>query len=949
MIKKIKRWVGKSIVNRLALYLVLALTFVFIIYGSISLKMANNFFQKSSQELIVKDAQLISGEIESFIGKYLLMVEQMATNKDFINIINEVDDRYEKRSHPSYALVVDQLNRIRLLDDKISTVFLALKLEGPDDLITNIYDYDSRDDFDLDSRMWYLENLKKTSPTVTSPYIDFITGENIISVSMPIYDGDKDIGAVALDIKIDDIYDYMEDYRIGDEGYSILVEKNANILYHPRKEYTLNQPLPDYYQFQNFTSEIEDLWRNEKTFFNKINGDHNYYVAYHGVSNTDWIVGTLIHESEVYAPMSSYIAINLFLLILSMLVLIFIVNRLTYWINKPLKLIAEDVSLLNYNNIDLSMAKEYNSRRDEIGMLAKAIIEASEKINKYTSTLDRKNKDLAKEISSRRQIQVKLEMILKLLSNTRESSFILDQDFTCLYYNKALESLMAGEKIQIGKTNFYSEGIFLNKEILDETKEKKYWNGEINIGGDFQKIGFIKFNEMVYKDSTFYVGIITDITEYKESLKEIFYFKNFDPLTKLQNKEFFEENCINILKNEYLSRDIHGLIIININGFRFINQAKGFDFGNKVLIEVSNKIKNSINSQDLLARLGNDEFVILKISSPRREDLYEEVKNLSKKLNGHYTIDDYPITIDFNIGVSIYPSDGNNYVDLFNKSLAALNNSKNSPHIAYQFYNKDISYEFTLEYEMKNKLAKALENKELEIYYQPQIDIFSEKIIGLEALLRWTNNGKSISPNVFIPLAEDSNLIIPIGEWVLENACNFAKKLEDQGREIKVAVNISSIQFRSEYLPSLVKKVLDDSRLRPDLLELEITESLLMANDKDCQDILLNLKKIGVQISIDDFGTGYSSLSYLQKFSVDAIKIDRNFVKGYPEKDNGIIAKIIIQLSQSLNLDVLAEGVESIEQIDFLKENNCKKCQGYYYSKPLSKEDLLDYLSQNKI
>lgn len=444
----------------------------------------------------------------------------------------------------------------------------------------------------------------------------------------------------------------------------------------------------------------------------------------------------------------------------------------------------------------------------------------------------------------------------------------------------------------------------------------------------------------------FALSALVQVGTLKKEIKDVFYFKNFDPLTKLQNKGFFEENSIKILKNEYFSKDIHGLIIINIDGFRLINQVKGFDFGNRVLIEMANKIKTLISSQDLLGRLGNDEFIIFKLSCTDEESLYGEVKRLSKALNGVYLIEKEPTTVNFSMGVSLYPNDGDNYIDIFNKSLAALNNAKNSPYLSYDFYNKDINYEFTLEYEMKNKLAKALENKELDIYYQPQIDMFTEKIIGLEALLRWEYNGKSISPNTFIPLAEESNLIVPIGEWVLENACTFAKKLCDQGKEIKIAVNISRVQFRKDYLPSLVKSLLDKSKLKPDLLELEITESLLMNNDQECQEILISLKNLGIKISIDDFGTGYSSLSYLQKFSVDAIKIDRSFVKGYPERDNGVIAKIIIELAKSLDLDVLAEGVESKEQRDFLKENQCKKCQGYYYYKPLRKEELLKFLDK---
>lgn len=439
------------------------------------------------------------------------------------------------------------------------------------------------------------------------------------------------------------------------------------------------------------------------------------------------------------------------------------------------------------------------------------------------------------------------------------------------------------------------------------------------------------------------VGVYMMLKSRRLYKQHMYNLRYFDSLTKLRNKTLFDKDAIDVI-SRYPQDVKHALIIINIDNFRIVNEAKGYEFGNKILIAIAENLKNMLGEDEILARIGSDEFAILKPNIESYESVYNFIVSLDKGINRMYSISGDEIFVNLNMGISMYPNDALNYANLLKNAISALNSSKNNSGNSFEFYNQEINTKSIYKYEIKNKLKNAINEREFRLHYQPQVDTKSNKIIGLEALIRWETDRGFIPPNMFIPIAEEANLIIAIGEWVLLNACQFGHRLNELGYNVPLAINISRLQFKYPYINILVNSILEKTGFSPNMLELEITESILMGNNEECATILEDFKRMGIKVAIDDFGTGYSSLSYLKKFNVDKIKIDRSFVKDIPENDDGTIAKVIIDLANILNMEVIAEGVENLNQIKFLKENRCSQVQGYFYSKPLSEDDIIEFI-----
>lgn len=574
----------------------------------------------------------------------------------------------------------------------------------------------------------------------------------------------------------------------------------------------------------------------------------------------------------------------------------------------------------------------------------------SRRITEYIEAVQTNNIALNKEIDKRQGVQSQLEMILELLSGTDEGIFILNNEFFCIYNNAAFSRIIGIPEEAIPTLNLSENNILINAPLVDSLQMNPIWSGEIEYSLTKEEILFLflRISKVKNGEDDYYIGNITNLTAHKQIEKDIYYLKYFDNLTKLNNKVFLDESGINLISGDTDNVGNHALILINIDNFRIINEAKGFDFGNKVLIALGNRLKTLISDQDVLARLGNDEFGILKAHVASNENLYEYILGLSKALEKQIAINDEELIVDVSMGISLYPNDANHYPKLLKTAASALNNVKANKGRRFEFYDKEINTLSIQKYELQNKLRNALSNQEFVLHYQPQMNMATNQIVGLEALIRWNSANGMVPPASFIAIAEESNLIIPLGEWVLENACEFGKKLATLGYQTPIAVNLSMLQFKSPYIGDLLQSILTKTNLPPELLELEITEGILMDNEDECESILSQSHAMGIQISIDDFGTGYSSLSYLKKFAVDKIKIDRSFIKGIPHYDNGTIAKVIIELAGNFNLQVIAEGVETPEQIDFLLKNNCHIAQGFYYAKPLDEDELLAFMEKSK-
>ncbi len=444
-----------------------------------------------------------------------------------------------------------------------------------------------------------------------------------------------------------------------------------------------------------------------------------------------------------------------------------------------------------------------------------------------------------------------------------------------------------------------------------------------------------------------------------QSEQRLHHMAYFDDLTELPNRHFFQENLQQMIALAQRKNLKLGVLFLDLDGFKRINDTLGHHLGDLVLQATSERLRKSIRTSDAvmqtginqnsisLARLGGDEFTALLSLIERNEDAAIVAERIRVNLTQPLIFGEHELTTTTSIGIAIYPDDGHTAEDLLKNADLAMYYAKRSGGNMYCYFSNYMMEMALRKLTMENHLRKAIERSEFELHYQPQLDISKGSFNGLEVLLRWKNKELgSISPAEFIPLAEETGLIIHIGEWVLREACNQANAWCNRGVPLdRIAVNVSAVQLLHRGFPALVGAILVETGLNPKILELELTESALI-NDVDLViDILEQLKKVGVQLAIDDFGTGYSSLSRLMNFPIDRLKIDQAFVRNLEQNsDNGAIAAAIIAMASSMNMKVTAEGVETDVQLDFLKNKCCNEVQGYFLSKPLPVEQVEEFL-----
>jgi diguanylate cyclase (GGDEF)-like protein/PAS domain S-box-containing protein len=439
-------------------------------------------------------------------------------------------------------------------------------------------------------------------------------------------------------------------------------------------------------------------------------------------------------------------------------------------------------------------------------------------------------------------------------------------------------------------------------------------------------------------------GIIKDITARKKAEETIEYMAYHDDLTELPNRYHFCERLRTALSDPNMNN--LALLFINLDQFKFVNDAMGHEIGNRLLKAVSMRLKEYVQTQGDVARNDGDEFLV-SLPNMNQEEAFVTAKGMLDSLSEPFHIAEYELFITPSIGISLYPQDGEEIEDLIKKADSAMYQAKRSGKNNIHFYTPNHWAQTYGRYELETNLRKALERNEFQLHYQPKFDLTSGKITGVEALIRWEHPTKgSISPGEFIPLAEEMGLIVPIGEWVLHTACMQNKAWQETGLPpLEVAVNLSVRQLYQPNLVDSVKMILEETGLPPEYLELEITESMLMDSDHALK-VLKELKKVGVKISLDDFGTGFSSLHYLMEAPVHKIKIDQSFIRRCTmDMNHATVVKTIIAMAHQLKMEVNAEGVETKEQLIFLQQNLCNEAQGFLFSKPLPPREFVQQLA----
>ncbi len=447
-------------------------------------------------------------------------------------------------------------------------------------------------------------------------------------------------------------------------------------------------------------------------------------------------------------------------------------------------------------------------------------------------------------------------------------------------------------------------------------------------------------------------GICRDVTARKEAQEQLHHMAHHDMLTDLPNRLTFSDRLIQASSLAKRQKELLGILFFDLDRFKVVNDTLGHYIGDIMLQEVANRLQRCVREVDTVSRFGGDEFAILLVNSKSIDNIERITLKILKQLGQPMVLDGNELFVTASIGIATYPNDAESVEELIKKADIAMYQAKANGRNNCQFYHPDMDKHTQRRLVLENSLRKALGNEEFYVLYQPKVDLLSNRITALEALLRWEHPEiGTILPNDFIALAEESGLIVPLGEWVLRQACQQSFSWQKQGIDnVRIAVNVSGFQLKRKDFVDQVKKILKETGVEGHSLEFEITETVIMQNPEFAVNILNKFRDMGIHIAIDDFGTGYSSLAHLKRFSVNTLKIDKSFVDEVNfNSTDAAIATAIIAMGKSLNMSVVAEGVETEEQLDFLKRENCNQIQGFLFSKPLPASEIFELLKKNAL
>lgn len=598
------------------------------------------------------------------------------------------------------------------------------------------------------------------------------------------------------------------------------------------------------------------------------------------------------------------------------------------FLRRPTQSLTRYTDFAEQLNSNLGAEVEIDSRSFEFSKLGSALNHASRRLKRQDGALNKLLADL-------RRVAVMAEHSPNIV-------FSMNQDGKIVYSNQQAKhvaehfSLTENDLTKLLPDNFE----YIRHSCISDDVIKK------DIESSFNELTYLWTFSPFHEQHVLHCYAI-DITERKKAQEELIRQANYDSLTDLPNRNLALDRLDQAINRAHREGHVVCVMYIDLDRFKTVNDSFGHTIGDRLLVEVAKHLKECVREVDTVARLGGDEFMVILdgIDEAIHSELVAE--KILEVLSRPFIFENHEFVLGASIGITIYPDDGDSSHVLLRNADTAMYLAKEGGRNNFRFFTQELNDEAVLRVKMEAYLRRAIENDELHLEYQPQICAQTGKLVGTEALVRWNNPIlKSVSPERFIPLAEDTGLILEIGEWVLNTACNDLKRwLEIKPSSLRVAVNLSSRQFRSNALLGMIRQTLDKTGIPPRQLELEITEGLLMDDSYQTINMLKELKQMDITLALDDFGTGYSSISYLKRYPFDVLKIDRSFVRDINiDPDDAALCEAIIAIAGSLGMKVVGEGVETKQQLDFLFSHGVDFIQGYYFSKPLTADEFTNYL-----
>ena len=564
------------------------------------------------------------------------------------------------------------------------------------------------------------------------------------------------------------------------------------------------------------------------------------------------------------------------------------------------------------------------------------------------------------EITPQKQYESLLYLTESVIENTIEGIFVTDSEgiiervnpaFTRITGYSPMEAI--GKTPRIFKSNRQDDDFY--RHMWAEIREKGYWQGELwNRKRDghaipvWQSITAIR-NSALHIEK--YVAVFHDMSEIKSSQEKLQHQAYHDFLTLLPNRQLFIDRLQQAIASSKRNGSKVAVLLMDLDNFKKINDSLGHHLGDKFLQIIAERLKASCREEDTISRLGGDEFAMINLYINSQNDVIDILERVEEAISQPILLEGHEMIPEASIGVTFFPDDGDNPHSLLQNADLAMYKAKRSERDKYALFNPSLQESAYLRVRLESEMRRALQTDQFKMYYQPQVDAKTDRVIGVEALVRWQQGEEVISPADFIPVAEETGLIFPLGRQIIEMSCREIAEFHQRGYpELSVAVNISGKQFQDATLPGQILEISQSSNLSRGKFHIEITENVAVSDVNSALHMMNELSKQGIGVAIDDFGTGYSSLSYIKRFQAEILKIDKSFIDDLPaDKATGAIVQAIISMSHAVGMRVVAEGVETKDQVEYLRNVGCDYIQGFYYSKPLLLHELISRLDKDYI